>query len=116
MRTGAPAPDELSLLLAFAWIVGWPVPNQQRPDSPRHQNNSHSRRSHFVKYVQRPRRCSPHSVGLRTGSIWVLMISVLAPAVAAADAEVAEPNHPHTEGRYPANVEWLEPAKRRTPL
>ena len=60
----------------------------------------------------------PHSVGLRTGSIRVLMISVLAPAVAAADADavVAEPNHPHTEGRHPANVEWLEHAKRRTPL
>ena len=57
----------------------------------------------------------PYSVGLRTGPTWVLMISVL---VAAADADtvVAEPNHPHTEGHHPAKVQWIEPAKRRTPL
>ena len=59
----------------------------------------------------------PYSVGLRTGPIWVLMISVLvAVADADADAVVAEPNHPHTEGHHPAKVQRIEPAKRRTPL
>ena len=107
VRTGALAADELSLL-AFAWIVDGPVPNQQRPDSEPLPLPTETLCGYMSK------GCVV-SVGLRTGPIWVLMISVLVAAVDA-DAVVAELNHPHTEGRHPANVQWIEPAKRRTPL
>ena len=94
-RTGALAADELSPL-AFAWIVGGPVPNQQRPDSPRHQNHSHPDGAPLWN-MSKGRAVVPHSVGLRTGPTWVLMISVLV-AAADTDAVAAGPNHPHTEG------------------
>ena len=45
----------------------------------------------------------------------------LAPAVAVEDADtdavaVADSDHPYTEGRHPAKVEWIQPTKQRTPL
>ena len=101
----ATAADVLNRLPAFAWIVGGPVPNQQCPD-----RASCSRRSVLLS----------HSNGLPTGSMWVPMISVLALVVAAEDADAdaveAESDHPCTEGRHPAKVEWIGPTKQRTPL